>query len=377
MFQRQNAVVRPGFFPHCGLLYPMSNPTPLPRALDQLTPQWLTQALQSTLPGAEVAQLEIEQVLWGTATKVLARVSYLPPAQPDWPTRLCIKGEFDAQARAAVGGDQRTGTQMEALFFNGLAERLGIPLPSHWYAGSEPGMGILVLDNLAAQGYGFGNPTQPWPTERVAAALDILAQLHGSTWGRRYPELDWLTVGSSAVRQAAQMLMSDQHWQAYFSQPDSYQLPPALADNQRLLRGYQALWAYDDQQANCVIHGDAHVGNTCFDPQGAPFFIDWAGPCYAHWATDVSYFLVGALSVADRRAQERELLGHYLQRLAAHGGPALTLEAAWDDYRRHMVHGMMWATLPTALQSAANVQAMGERYATALLDHQGLELLGV
>ena len=42
-----------------------------------------------------------------------------------------------------------------------------------------------------------------------------------------------------------------------------------------------------------------------------------------------------------------------------------------------MVHGMMWATLPTALQSSANVHAMGERYAQAMLDHDTLALLGV
>ncbi|QIL73999.1 phosphotransferase (plasmid) [Diaphorobacter sp. HDW4B] len=349
----------------------------LPRTLEELTPQWLSSALQKSLPGASFSAIEIERVLWGTATKVLAKVSYADPQPEGAPAQLCIKGEFDERARAAVGGESRTGTQMEALFFNGLAGQLGIPLPRHWYAGSEPGMGILVLDNLAAKGYGFGNPTEPWPADRVADALDILATLHGSTWGKRYPELDWLSVGSTAVRHAAEMLMSDQHWKGQFSQPDVYQLPSALTDNQRLIRGYRALWAYDDQHADCVIHGDAHVGNTCFDPQGSPFFIDWAGPCHSHWGTDVPYFLVGALSVEDRRALERDLFAHYLKRLAHHGGPALDAALAWDDYRRHMVHGMMWATLPTALQSSANVHAMGERYAQAMLDHDTLALLGV
>lgn len=356
----------------------MSKPESLPRDVEGLTAQWLNDALRQQSPGIKVKSMNIDHILWGTATKVLVDVQYEEGSNHGGiPNKLCIKGELDERSRQALAGMTTTGTQIEAVFFNDLGPRLGIPLPRHWYGGSEPGMGLLVLDNLTVQGYRFGAPTEAWSPDRVANALDILAILHGSTWDKKFPELSWLTLGSTGVRQAAEMLMSDQHWQGHFVKPEVYKLPKALADNQRIIQGYRAIWRHDDANARCVIHGDAHLGNTCINPSEQPFFIDWAGPSYSHWGIDVPYFMVGALSLDDRRAVEKDLFEHYLGRLAAHGGPRLDRGEAWDDYRRHVVHGMMWATLPPQLQALENVFAMGERYAAAMMEHDTLNRLGV
>ena len=356
----------------------MSSNAKLPRNIEELTPQWLTKALATACPGIKVASATTEKVIWGTATKVMIDLHYEGDCTSfGIPNKLCIKGEFDERVRQAMAAMTMTGTQVEAVFFNDLGPKLGVPLPRHWYGGSEPGMGILILDNLAAQGAKFGTPTEPWTPDLVGKALEILATLHGSTWGKRFPEMAWLQVGSTAVRQASEVLLSDQHWRSHFVNPEVFQLPPQLADRERSMEGLRAMWRYDDANAHCVIHGDAHLGNTCIDASGQPFFIDWAGPCYSHWAFDFSNFVVGALTVADRRATELDLLNRYLDQLAIHGGPTLDRTEAWDDYRRHTMHGKLWAMLPSAMQSIENVQAMGERYTTALIEHDTLRLLGV
>ncbi|HEX5806337.1 MAG TPA: phosphotransferase [Macromonas sp.] len=355
----------------------MAPKKPLPRTIEELTPAWLNEALQERCPGIRVTALTFDHIIPGTTSKILMDVQYEGGAQYGMPHKLCVKGEFDEGSRQALSAMTTTGTQIEAAFFNDLAPRLGLPLPRHWYGGSEPGMGILALDNLAVQHYRFGTPTEAWAPELVAKALDILAILHGSTWDQRFPEIEWLTVGSTGVRQAGEMLMSSAHWQNHFEHPEAYTMPAALKDNLRILEGYRAMWRFDDAHAHCVIHGDAHVGNTCISPEGQPFFIDWAGPSYSHWGIDVPYFMIGALTVEDRRAHERELFNHYLDRLVAHGAPAQDRSEAWDDYRRHAIHGLMWATLPPQLQSRANSLAMGERFTSAVIDHDSLKLLGV
>lgn len=299
------------------------------------------------------------------------------PGGHELPVKVCVKGEFDEELRAKLRGVDITGTQIEANFYNDLSPQLGLPLIPCWFAGSEPGMGVLVLDDLSAHGGTFGDPTRPWPIERVAQALEILAKLHASTWGRTFPQLSWLQVGSPAVRQYTTFLMSADHWREHFAQPDVFQLPAALADRERNLRGLHALWAYDDEHADCLVHGDPHLGNTAIAADGAPFFIDWAAPSLCSWAQDVAYFVTGSLSVADRRASENDLLDHYLSCLSSEGGPTLGRPDAWDDYRRHLLHGLGWCTLPALMQPAENVRAMGERYATAIVEHDCLRLLGV
>jgi thiamine kinase-like enzyme len=353
----------------------------LPRTVEGLTPTWLTQVIGTRNPGIEVSSVNIEKIIWGTTTKVLVDVDLeYKKGQGDnlIPRKLCIKGEFDARVREQLAGVTTTGTQIEAEFYNELGPLSGVPLPRHWYGGSEPGMGILILDNLVIENASFGSPTEPWMPDLVSKALDILARLHGATWGKRFPRFTWLQNGSATVRQFTEhLLMTEMHWQEHFARSEVFKLPDALADRQRALNGFHALWRYDEGKAQCVIHGDAHLGNTCVDAAGQPFFIDWAGACYNHWSFDISNFAIGALSIADRRATESDLLDHYLDRLALHGGPRIDHAVAWDDYRRHIMHGMLWMTLPSTMQSIENVHAMGERYTAAMIEHDTLRILGV
>ena len=356
----------------------MTTNNKLPRTVEGLTPQWLTQVLQAKCPGIIVTDMTTDKILWGTATKVLVDAQYAGNYK-DYgiPNKLCIKGELDEKLRAQLTGVTMTGTQVEAGFYNDIGPKLGLPMARHWYAGYEHGMGILILDNMAASGYTFGAPTEPWTPELVAKSLDILAKLHGSTWDRKFPDVPWLQVGSPVHRGYTEFLMSEKHWQDNFSNPDAYQLIPYVADRERGLRGWRAMWAFDDANSHCLVHGDTHLGNMCVDPEGRPFFIDWAAPSIAHWALDVAYFVTGSLSLADRRSHEKDLLRHYLNGLAMHGGPKLDWDEAWADYGRHLLQGLLWSILPPTMQAPKYVAAMGERYGVAMQEHKTYELLGV
>ena len=90
-----------------------------------------------------------------------------------------------------------------------------------------------------------------------------------------------------------------------------------------------------------MVHGDAHIGNAYVEPDGRVGFVDWQTVAVGPWVHDVNYFLVSALDVPDRRAHERELLGHYLKALASFGVSAPGLDEAWSDYRRATVHGFL------------------------------------
>lgn len=111
--------------------------------------------------------------------------------------------------------------------------------------------------------------------------------------------------------------------------------------------------------------------------KGTPSSLTGPPPSRCPWSYDVAYFLVGALSVNDRKKHDRELVNGYLDALEALGGPALDRPEAWKDYQRHTLHGLIWATLPPTWISAEQVQAMTERYVSAIVDHDPFEILGV
>jgi hypothetical protein len=55
---------------------------------------------------------------------------------------------------------------------------------------------------------------------------------------------------------------------------------------------------------------------------------------------DVTYFLVGSLTVEQRREAERDLVRHYCDQLARHS-VRLDFATAWDDYRRWVLWGLI------------------------------------
>ena len=77
--------------------------------------------------------------------------------------------------------------------------------------------------------------------------------------------------------------------------------------------------------------------------------VDWQLTSKGFALHDVSYAMATALSVAQRRRHERELLGYYRERLLAEGvRDAPADEELWLEYRRAVVWGVYigWLTTP-------------------------------
>jgi aminoglycoside phosphotransferase (APT) family kinase protein len=110
----------------------------------------------------------------------------------------------------------------------------------------------------------------------------------------------------------------------------------------------RALFRLQASSVHALSHGDAHIGNTYLDADRQPGFYDWQTFCLAPPLDDVSYFIAGAMTVADRRTHEQDLLRHYLSALAALGAPTPSWDEAWLTYRTYQAHGFFWAVLPAS-----------------------------
>ena len=375
--------------------------TALPLTVEDLTAQWFRAALP--LPaGVTVAAADVESIIWGTATKVFVRLAYDGGDGAGLPDTVCVKGGFNPNLRPMAG----PGYLAEALFFAQLAPRLDVPLPRCWFADQDPatGQGIVVQEDLRTTGAEFPTMVDPLTPETVAGALRVLASCHAATWNEHGLDASlWLTVGSPVQRQIIQIMLGEDHWKYHLGLPRGGGLPTAMLDRERVLAGFERLWAGDDAAPKALSHGDAHMGNLyCAhgsspdgssrcdwgpqpqSPAGAsaghrpePAFLDWQGVCRAPWADDVTYLIGGALEPDERRAHERELLAGYLEALRSEGVEPPEPDAAWADYRRHHLHGFVWLLVPEAMQPEPVCAAMGRRYAIACDDHRVFEALGV
>ncbi|KAI0890749.1 kinase-like domain-containing protein [Annulohypoxylon maeteangense] len=339
----------------------------LPTVPEEVTASWLTEVL-----GTKVKSINVTKTMPGTASKICVTVEY-EDANSDKtrPTDLCVKGGFNPafieQLPWVVMIYQR-----EVEFFNQVAPTLDhMELPKSWWAGQNAKQGIVIMDDLASQGCQFGDPTETWPVSRVRAGLEQLAALHAKTWNVKPEDYPWLT---SDYDQAILTLMKT--YDAVVKSEGRPVIHEYLKDQERITAVLKKHYGSRNPKFRCLLHGDAHAGNTYLD-KGAPRFLDWQMIHIGSSFHDVSYFIASALTIEDRRAHEFELLDHYLATIAKYGTPTFSSkdEDVLAEYKKSFLVGIGWIMCPYEMQPKECVHAMAVRHAAALDDHKVIEFV--
>lgn len=260
----------------------------------------------------------------------------------------------------------------EARFYRDLAPRLRMRTARVPYVAVDPATdaSIIVMEDIVAGGGLFMSPHRPFSVAQTRESVTQLAQLHGQTWGlESVIDLEWLgrnrTMTLSMFDAATlQKLLED-------GRADGF--PDELLSGQNL---FDALQIHASHPVTCVLHGDTHTGNLYLDHDGHPCFYDWETINTGNWAQDVAYHLGTVLSIEDRRANEVELVGHYLRELAANGGPVIDFDEGYALYERSFTLGYLYWVI-TQIRGRDEVLAHMPRIGAAMADHDTYRLLGV
>ncbi|MER5181507.1 phosphotransferase [Streptomyces sp. NPDC002896] len=332
-----------------------------------LSPEWLTAVLAQCHPGAVVARVEVTDRLETVATKLRFRVEYADETA-DAPSALCAKGYLNPVTR-------RRTTPAEADFYRLLATNLPVRTPPcvHAAVDDETGHPLVLMHDLTAAGARFGDPLVGFRTEQAAGTLDQLAALHAATWGSTKADLANAfppRIASLARHMGAEQL------QLQLDDGRAPGVPSDLRRADRLLAAMAGLARLDGGHPRCLVHGDLHTGNVYETADGDPGLIDWQVVQHGVWALDVAYHIAAVLDPDERAHSERDLLDHYLDRLAAHGGTPPTRDEAWWAYRAHLPYGFfLWAI--TRAVDRPIVEHLTDRLGGAVAWHDSFALLGV
>ncbi len=259
----------------------------------------------------------------------------------------------------------------EASFYRELRPRSNVrsPRAHHTAVDVASNRGFVVMDDVVGLGGRILSAHEPYSLDTCRDSLGQLAVLHAETWDDPEWDVDWLRpriadMGASFPTELLQSRLDDGRG------PD---LPAELRDAD-VLKAAMARAA--EVPATCVLHGDTHSGNAYLDRDGRVGWLDWQVTQRGHWSTDVSYHLGTVLEVATRRAQEEDLLRHYLRELAAHGVAVPSFDEAWERYTLGFTWGyFLWAI--TSISSRAVVELHIPRLGAALTDHDTFRRLGV
>jgi hypothetical protein len=346
----------------------------LPMRVEEVTKEWLTEALRERYPGVEVTRLEHGRFISGTGSKLQLKPTY-NQAGRDYglPPSLFAKGGFDWHEVAF-----KASYQAEARFFRDWRPKIETNLPQGYYGGWNDDQGIALMEDLTLRGVRFGGgDARPLSLDTVAAVLKLLARIHAPFWNK--PEIQGLrSLGQRVGLNFVDTLLEPSHYARCLSEPRGSTKPKAFHDVNRVLAGLKANWAQADTGPQTFVHGDAHQGNMFFEQDGSPGYLDFQAYVRCAGLHDVNYMIVGSLTPEDRRANDRQLLKLYLAELTSLGVPDVwAWDEAWERFKRHTMHGMLWFTTPAAMQPIEVVEPSGIRFGLAAGDYDLANLLGI
>jgi hypothetical protein len=339
----------------------------LPTDPGDLTVGVLNEVIAADVPGVALTDFEVVQShVWGggdasSAGRIVIVPTYAEPARPGLPRRLVIKV---ARARAddptrpnPVAGAGGTLYRNEVAVYRRLRPSTFLEAPLTLGAAYDPQDNalLLVMEDLRERGASFASVTVPTSLERMRSLLDQLATLHARYWNS--PELDgslaWMeshTKGSIHDQFNAPEIVPRHIAHQVETEQFKREMVERLGTSaDGLFRRFQLVQQHQSALPQTVCHGDTHIGNTYILPGERAGLLDWQLTSKGYAIHDVSYAIATALSVAQRRQHERELLRYYREQLLAHGlreGPGE--DELWREYRRAMVWGVYigWLTTP-------------------------------
>ena len=354
----------------------------IPNTPDDITPQWLTEALSSTgvPPNVVVTSLRIEPIAELTCAGQLARL-HLSFSQPQstLPRTLVAKLHApDEPLRAKTR--PFTPDKCEILFYQQLARETHLRTPHCYYSTMNVADGkyVRVLEDLAPAK--VGDQIRGSTAEEAALALRAIAGFHAHWWqSEKLEGFDWL-VGSPTDSDTIARWVLDQYQSAFpifvnkigtlltdAAKTFGEQLPEKLTNKPQF-----------EKPPETLVHGDFRLENVFFGASlGKPGFavIDWQDISRGEGVSDVAWFIGGCLQVtSNRQLEEQQLLKIYHETLKANGVNGYTSEACWEDYRLAMSRYFVQAVLMVASLNPENdrenklAQAVAERFIAAITD---------
>ena len=354
----------------------------IPNTPDDITPQWLTEALCSTgtLPNAVVTSLCIETIAELTCAGQLARLHLnFSQSQSTLPGRLVVKLHApDEPLRAKTR--PFTPDKREILFYQQLANATHLRTPHCYYSAMSVADGkyVRILEDLAPAK--VGNQIKGSTMEETALALRAIAGFHAHWWqSEKLEGFDWL-AGLPTDSDSINPWILDQYRNAFpifvskvgvlltdAAKAFGEQLPEKLTNKSQFRKPPRTL-----------VHGDFRLENVFFGASlGKSGFavIDWQDISRGEGVWDVAWFIGGCLQVTpNRQVEEQQLLKIYHETLKANGVNGYTFEACWEDYRLAMSRYFVQAVLMVASLNPENdrdnklAQAVAERFIAAITD---------
>ena len=319
----------------------------LPSSDRELTPEWLTGAMQKSgaLPSGRVKQARATRIAEGVG--LMARLFRIElgyeGADSAAPPSLIAKMPIDLPQNLAVAGFYRFYDR-ECDFYQHYASRTPLRVAKS-YAIERDGQGnfVLLLEDL---GKGrIGDQVQGNRAEDAVAAIEGLGAHHAVFWGKAQ-DLPHL-VNYDAPEFAAALAQT--YGAGVLKTLDGYpqHFTPALRELLLAVAPKTTeLLTAESHLPRTLTHGDFRSDNVFYDlPDAKLALVDWQISGRGYGPFDVAYHLTQSVSPEVRRAIERPALEAYLRALERGGVKDLSFADLWESYRLNTLFALVYPVI--------------------------------
>jgi hypothetical protein len=353
----------------------MTRPVEIASAIADITPQWLSTALQRAGIEADVGTIGAAAIGTGQMGSCYRlTISYEGGAGPE--TLVAKLPSEDPQRRVADAFQYRC----EVGFYRQVTPRVQVRRP-HCYLAALSDSGeefTLLLEDLSPAEQ--GDQIAGCSVGQARAAIVNLAGLHAPLWcDPSLHDVDWLIPNGADFADISATFYRD----ATAKFLDRYTLTDETAAVLAEFAECAQKWWERPARPFVLLHGDYRLDNLMFTEAAskpAVIAVDWQSCTLGNPLRDVAYMAVTGLSVAERRSAERDLVGDYWRALQDFGVTDYDADRCWQDYRHSVFHGPVVAIFGASASKPSErgdrmFTVMAERSAAAIRDLDALSLL--
>jgi len=301
---------------------------------EQVTPEWMTQALAGRSIDAKVRSLRMEQVGTGQLGETRRfQIEYEGTPAPGAPKSLV--GKFpSANATAAESGKTMGFYRSEVMFYRELAHRAKIRTPSVYVAEIDKSNDFtLLFEDMAParQGDQFKGCT----LDDARKALKEAAMLHAAFWNDKELMAEpWLYVPEGAQGFYTTELI-ERSWDHINKHYTDYLTPEFKLVGDKYVKNH-AYWNRPREFPKTFSHCDFRPDNMLFGGTNDRIcVVDWQTSNFLGTGMDVAYFLSGIFDRETRKTHERALLQGYHDDLLALGVKDYSFDHLLRDYAHY------------------------------------------
>lgn len=353
--------------------------------IDELTIDWFTTVLRSGKTiGRDTTVATADCRLFGTgqvARVVKAELGYTGDASGA-PASVIVKIPAEDPASRQLG-TVSGAYEAEVRFYESIAPRTEVSVPTVYWSGMEPGTGrfTLVLEDLSATAT-VGDVVTGGTPEQIAAALAELVKLQAPLWNA--PSLTgetWLNAPEKVqMRCDAVAVALPGFLDRFRKHLDDEHV--ALIERVAPLAGRYPEVAWRGPMV--PVHSDFRLDNLLFHRDAGALratVIDWQLIMIGPPLIDACLLMASGLEHEQRRASERGLLEDYHRGLCARGVEDFSFDDCLAGYRSGSVYGLLMMVAFAGLMEQTErgdlmIAEMFRGYADLVSDHDAASLLG-